>query len=132
MRKPARTMLPRSAPSAMGLMAFWALLGVALPGLVWLASPQAILASAAVVALVIAATWKTVRSERARLLRMASSRNGECLCQFARSFDTRAVDTSVIRAVRDSIQHSLDFTHLVRRGPTLCDLKHLDAHGPVR
>ena len=67
MRKPSRTR-PRSAPSGTGLMAFWAFPGVALPGLVWLASPQAILASAAVVALVSAATWQTVRSERARLL----------------------------------------------------------------
>jgi hypothetical protein len=42
--------------------------------------------------------------ERRRLARLAEARRGESICSFARSFERRAVDTWVIRAVFEELQ----------------------------
>lgn len=47
------------------------------------------------------------RREALRLARMAQSRAGESICQFARSVDCRRVDTWVVRAVYEELQRSL-------------------------
>lgn len=47
------------------------------------------------------------RRETLRLARMAQSRAGESICQFARSIDCRLVDTWVVRAVYEEVQRSL-------------------------
>ena len=47
------------------------------------------------------------RREALRLARMAQSRAGESICQFARSIDCRRVDTWVVRAVYEELQRSL-------------------------
>lgn len=39
-----------------------------------------------------------------RLRRLAEERNGESICEFARSFDRRVADPWVIRAVYESLQ----------------------------
>lgn len=50
------------------------------------------------------------RREAQRLARMAQSRAGESICQFARSIDCRRVDTWVVRAVYEELQRSLSGT----------------------
>lgn len=44
------------------------------------------------------------RRERRRLEAMGSVRDGESICTFARSFDTRRTDTWIIRAAHQEIQ----------------------------
>jgi hypothetical protein len=68
------------------------------------------LGAAVVVALVL---WGAgaVRREKARLAALADTRRGETICQFARSFDARAVDTWVIRAVYEQVQGLLHSTY---------------------
>jgi hypothetical protein len=40
-----------------------------------------------------------------RMRRLASSRPGEDICTFARSFDLRVVDSWIVRAVYEEVQH---------------------------
>jgi hypothetical protein len=47
------------------------------------------------------------RREKRRLAALAATRGGKSICEFARSFDTRAVDTWVIRAVYEELQDLL-------------------------
>lgn len=47
------------------------------------------------------------RREALRLARMAQSRAGESICQFARSIDCRRVDAWVVRAVYEELQRTL-------------------------
>jgi hypothetical protein len=46
-----------------------------------------------------------------RLLALASARDGQTICEFARDFDARAVDTWVIRAVYEQLQGQLEYIH---------------------
>jgi hypothetical protein len=69
------------------------------------------------------------RREKRRFAGMGSVRDGESICNFARSFDTRHTDTWVIRAVHQEIQQLLrsyvpDFP--VRAPDSLLDL-HIDS-----
>ncbi|AFU44077.1 hypothetical protein C380_01755 [Acidovorax sp. KKS102] len=69
------------------------------------------------------------RREALRLARMAQSRAGESICQFARSIDCRRVDTWVVRAVYEELQRSLSAAVAVPLKLTdnlQCDLR-LDA-----
>lgn len=45
------------------------------------------------------------------LLVLASQREGQTICEFARDFDTRAVDTWIIRAVYEQLQGRLRHVH---------------------
>jgi hypothetical protein len=64
------------------------------------------LSTAVVVALVVWVRAST-RSAKRALQTLASQRAGESICAFARSFDTRAVDTWVVRAVYEQLQAEL-------------------------
>jgi hypothetical protein len=66
-------------------------------GLCWLAVMVAIWARDA----------RNTRIARARLQALAASRGGESICGFARSFDCRAVDTWIVRAVYEELQEAL-------------------------
>lgn len=44
---------------------------------------------------------------KARIKRLAASRAGESICEFARSFERRRVDAWIIRAVYDELQEYL-------------------------
>ena len=94
------------------------------PGL-WLVLALLLLGGAAIAALSHPATtavamgillvlvcWGTVsvKREKARLAAIADSRQGETICQFARSFDTRSIDTWVIRAVYEQVRNLLHST----------------------
>lgn len=45
------------------------------------------------------------------LLRLAREREGESICEFAREFDIRQVDTWIIRAVYEQLQRHLSHVH---------------------
>jgi hypothetical protein len=51
--------------------------------------------------------WHAVRSRRRKLRAVAQMRVGQGICEFARDFDNRAVDTWVIRAVFEQLQSYL-------------------------
>lgn len=55
------------------------------------------------------------------LKRMAESRHGESICQFARSFPRREVDTWVLRAVYEELYDYLDGALPIRAGDHLHD-----------
>ena len=65
----------------------------------------------AMVAAALGVLWflsaRSVKTEQRRLETLAASRSGESICEFARSFDCRQVDTWVIRAVYEELQGAL-------------------------
>ena len=50
---------------------------------------------------------RSLKVEQERLQTLAANRFGESICEFARSFDCRQVDTWVIRAVYEELQEAL-------------------------
>lgn len=91
------------APLPWAARGFLALIAAALCGWAW-AHPVAVIGSALALGSFGAALG---RREALRLDRMARSRAGESICQFARSIDCRRVDTWVVRAVYEELQGSL-------------------------
>lgn len=51
------------------------------------------------------------KREEKKLLTLASEREGQSICEFTRDFDTRAVDTWIIRAVYEQLQGQLQHVH---------------------
>ncbi len=100
MRKPSRKM-PATPPRPMTWAAalVLSLLGAGLVVLV--CCDPAFLAP---IGAVLLATVVLTFGERRRLARLAADRQGESICSFASSFDCRAVDTWVIRAVFEELQ----------------------------
>ena len=100
MRRFSRHMLPSPEPST--TVAGWIFLSVAVPaaiGLFWL-RPYLLIVVAAIV------LFGTVLSivDGRRWRRIAAERTGESICTFARSFNCRAVDPWIIRAVYEELQ----------------------------
>lgn len=63
------------------------------------------------------------------LRRLAAQREGKSICEFARDFDTRTVDTWILRAVYEQIQAQLNHVHPafpVRASDLLKEDFHLD------
>ncbi len=109
-------------PGVWLLLALTVLGGAAISAL---AHPAMTAMAAAVVAAVVCWGVVSVRNEKARLAALAESRHGETICQFARSFDARAVDTWVIRAVYEQVQsllHSTCASFPIRASDHLQDL----------
>lgn len=63
--------------------------------------------SACVVAALVVTGMASTRNARRKLQALASQRSDESICAFARSFDARAVDTWVVRAVYEQLQAEL-------------------------
>ena len=103
--KASRFMPPVAARPPLGWSArcVLAMFAAALLGALWV-HPFAVGGSALVLGGVVAALG---RREALRLARLAQSRAGESICQFARSIDCRRVDTWVVRAVYEELQRSL-------------------------
>ncbi len=53
-------------------------------------------------------SWYTNVHYRKKFLRLANSRDSESICDFAKAFDARTIDTWVIRAVYEEIQHAVE------------------------
>lgn len=113
MRTPSRRMPPLE-PQRGFATAGRILLAMLAAGLVWVmwraaeASPW--LTAIIVCAAVLSTKFATHRRRR-RMRAWARARPGESICTFARSFDTRAVDTWVIRAVYEQLQAYLAPDH---------------------
>lgn len=108
MRKPSRTMPP--APSNFTSSSWIANVGCALfvgALLVALVCTYPLIAlpslGALVIFLVVFTVDARIRNGR-RFKELASERQGESICSFARAFDCGSVDTWVIRAVYDAMQ----------------------------
>lgn len=126
-------MPPRRTPSRLALWSSCAILAALLLSFLWVASIGiALLVGIAVAAVWIIGRW-TLGKQRTQLAQLAATRPDESICQFARSFDTGSVDTWVIRAVYETLQHELAYAHSafpLRASDTLqelfCDPDDLD------
>jgi hypothetical protein len=104
--------MPKFRASPAGLLA-WLFLAVLAVCLAYAAisSPS----MAVIVLLLLGAAFLFARmaakQEEDALRRLAEARAGESICEFAREFDTRAVDTWVIRAVYEQVQAQLTHVH---------------------
>jgi hypothetical protein len=112
MRQPSRRIpqLPKPKPSLMG----WLVLTVLATSLLYFAYSMFVAApwlSAAVVFVLLVTMLISSRTIKRRLAALASQRAGESICEFARSFDTRTIDTRVIRAVYEELQKELHNIH---------------------
>jgi hypothetical protein len=79
------------------------ILGVALAYLLW-QHPWGLL----IVAALVLFGWYAVTKDRVRIAALIEARQGESICEFARSFDEKVVDTWVIRAVYEELQSELE------------------------
>ncbi|CAN5863194.1 hypothetical protein BH11PSE12_BH11PSE12_05960 [soil metagenome] len=104
--------MPKYKPRPAGLVA-WVFVTMIASGLAYAAisSPSV----AAVALLLLIAAFLIARSvakrEEEALRRLAEARAGESICEFARDFDNRAVDTWIVRAVYEQIQGQLKHIH---------------------
>jgi hypothetical protein len=91
----------------------WLFLAVLASGLAYAAVSSPFVA--AIGALLLCAALLVARAAAKReedaLRSLAEARMGESICEFARAFDTRAVDTWVIRAVYEQVQAQLAHVH---------------------
>lgn len=69
-----------------------------------------VIAAGALTALFLIARRQGQREAR-KLLSLASKREGQSICEFARDFDTRSVNTWIIRAVYEQLQGQLKHIH---------------------
>ena len=71
--------------------------------------------------------WTGFLLDKSFLERLASNRSGESICTFARSFDCRAVDTWIVRAVYETLQETLASEAFpLRASDRISDEMHLD------
>lgn len=108
MRLPSR-LLPKHQEEPKTLW-FWLVVAALLGGtalLLYLMFSKAPWISASALAALVAWSIYGSRRTRRRLEAVAASRQGESICEFARSFDTRAIDTWVVRAVYEELQREL-------------------------
>jgi hypothetical protein len=122
--------MPKYKPRPTGPVA-WLFLAVLVAGLAYAAisSPTA----AAVVFLLLCIAFffarRATKREEDNLRNLAAERDGESICEFARDFDTRVVDTWIVRAVYEQVQGQLKHVHPafpVRASDRLKEDLHLD------
>jgi hypothetical protein len=104
--------MPKFVPRPLGATGRL-VLAVLLAGVVYVAvaEPKVFLLFSGVLAsLFWYASLQSKRRER-KLRALASEREGQTICEFARDFDTRAVDTWIIRAVYEQLQGQLKHVH---------------------
>ena len=73
--------------------------------------PVAFLAVSSAVAVLFLLAYRRAGQERRQLRALASAREGQTICEFARDFDVREVDTWVVRAVYEQLQGHLAHAH---------------------
>lgn len=134
-RSPSRHIPSRRAVQHVARWAFSIILSSVAAALCWALPLFMLLPLVALLSALWVIARKSSRAQRDSLCRLAMERRGESICQFARSFDTRAVDTWVIRAVYDTLQQDLHDMHPafpVRASDLLqdllCDPDDLDMH----
>lgn len=76
-----------------------------------LTRPVAFLAVSGTLAVLVLLAHRHGRRERRQLRALASAREGHTICEFARDFNAREVDTWVVRAVYEQLQGHLADAH---------------------
>lgn len=107
MRVPSRSMPQVKSPSRVALAAWQTGIVCAFVALFWFAPLNTMFAVAGVVAVAWIVGSISLRNHRLRIAAAAQSRASDSICQFARSFDTRNVDTWIVRAVYEALQQEL-------------------------
>ncbi|MEZ5594388.1 MAG: hypothetical protein R3F53_28335 [Gammaproteobacteria bacterium] len=102
MRKPSR-LIPSAISNRMPWLLGWWLSALGLYVALW-----ALVNYPLVIGPLIVLSFALSKLEKQRLKRIADSRSEESICQFARAFDARTVDTRIIRAVYDELSAYLD------------------------
>ncbi len=104
--------MPKFTHRPVGLVG-WLLIACLLAGIAYLAvtKVQAFLIALSGFAVLFWLARQQNQREVRKLLSLASQREGQTICEFARDFDTRALDTWVIRAVYEQLQGLLDHIH---------------------
>jgi len=115
MQKPSRSMPPSRTPSRVALVVLWFGVGCAGVALYSFVSVKSVFAVACMIAVFSVFAIRSSRKQRLHLMSIARSRAGDSICQFARSFETRKVDTWVIRAAYEVLQQEL--THMAPAFP---------------
>lgn len=111
MRTSSRNTLPRQTPLRAPGIVLRGVFVVAAIALYWLAPAWTAVTVVGTVAVVIACGCAALSRQRAQLRKLAVEREGESICHFARSFNTRLVDPGVIRVVYDVLQQELESVH---------------------
>lgn len=75
------------------------------------AKPVALLIAVGSLTVLYMAAKLQSRREARKLLTLASEREGQSICEFARDFDARAVNTWIVRAVYEQLQERLKHIH---------------------
>lgn len=127
-RSPSRLIPPRSDKRLLGVLFLGAIM-FALGYFVYSTSILLRCITAFSILALYLYTAVTTRREKRRFGAMNRSRDGESICNFARSFDIRQTDTWVIRAAHQELQQLLksympDFP--VRASDSLLDDLHID------
>jgi hypothetical protein len=111
MRIPSRQM-PKFVPKPVGRWA-WVVLAALAAGLLYavVSAPKA--AAVGIAVLLALSGWAhlDLKRQRLKLEKLAATRRGQSICEFARDFDTRQVDTWIIRAVYEHLQEQLTYAH---------------------
>jgi hypothetical protein len=104
--------IPKFVHRPLGL-AGWAVLSVlaASLGYVALVEPKLVLAVLGSLGVLFWLAHLHGKRQERTLLALASARDGQTICEFARDFDARAVDTWIIRAVYEQLQGQLKHIH---------------------
>ena len=91
----------------------WVFLAVLALGLIYVlfSHPKATLGGLCALALLYGLAQLDLKKKRLRLQRVADERAAQSICEFARDFDPRRVDTWVIRAVYENLQAQLTYAH---------------------
>jgi hypothetical protein len=76
-----------------------------------IAKPGALLIMAIALTALFLMSRQLNKRDARKLQTLASQRKGQSICEFARDFDARAVDTWIIRAVYEQLQEHLNYIH---------------------
>lgn len=105
MRLPSRFIPPRVSPR-LGWSGSFLLVALLIGSVCFIYSLSQLsrYITAAMVCSILAYAWVVNKRTKRRFELIAGSRNGDSICEFAKSFDTRATDTWIIRAAHQELQ----------------------------
>jgi hypothetical protein len=104
--------MPKFKPRTLGVVG-WSLLAVLGAGMAYfaIAETKSFVVAVDVLAVLLVLAHLHGKSEARKLLALAAAREGQTICEFARDFDARAVDTWIIRAAYEQLQGQLERIH---------------------
>jgi len=94
----------RRSPVAWIVLGAFVMLLLGCLGYFWFVHP---VVTTAVISILALSTAVSANSDKRRLEALAEMRSGESICEFARAFERRSVDTWVVRAVYEQVQELL-------------------------